>query len=1343
MLFVTRVGWFDPSHKLHSVSIGGDVEVLPCHNYPALSVLWLRDPARLSKSITCSECGLGAKAYWYCSDPGCHLALCPLCYSLALFPREPGVALATAAGGVSEGVMAGRGSASSKSVAPAAVVPAVFTATADAADVAHRFELPPPSSCRTLRPVPCLGYPLPFPDRLRAGQAVDRSHVLIPFFTVSLQGLGSDQPNRGTAATRYTRRTEAHNIGYGCYPLAVRWPPKCDEERIAYEIRRTAADMSDVRAERLLIDLRCHKTERSYCFGNLEYTANDVANRLLLPFLMGFSITKQVSRSPLVASDVLILFQCCCTSVDTFCTILGSLQQRSGVPVQMLVFDTPLLVYDIDALIAPSILPAFTNRLERRPLIAVLRSALSPDFLSTYRPELLTPPGVPGAPYARTPLWSPPEATPAVALVPAVPASHTNLLQDPVRCGAFEGGYRFALESVSNNLVPPLQGLAQPLVAGGPSVIRLTAPQLTTTSASTLSAAVADALPALPAAASGVPPSVRIPVPLAAAKKRLAAQAAARPLSTATASSPVARPPVPVAAVPVPTAAASPPVARPSVPVAAAVSPAPLSLADRSARVLADLRTLSSAQLAILGRTMSHSADAPLAAFLNLRLARLSGLPAGQPAPAPIRLSDDASSAADLALLAAVRVFLQSASGGALASAPVSPVRSRDPVPVSPARKRQRVSRGRAVDVAPAAPVPPQLPTGVDAAYPAVACYGTSILPLAGLSDLSRRNNAFMAFLGDFTVPEWQECRRRVTARGGPTHEVIAKFVNHYLFPVGYSRHMLVYFTPTRDMDRVLVSSVAAWLARAPVLPGTGGGPSSGSGGGAAAAGGGAPPAAGAGLTAPAPSGSVAGSSSCAAGLDFPSTSCAALLAPALIESASQRNELFMRFLSVISPGERDACDRLVLGPNGPDAVCVERLINHYLSVVFRLPAASDLLFHLREPRRPDDEQLFNAVCSWFMQEREHLARQSLLSSPSAPFVAGDLPSSVRAVMTLTERNAAFLAHFAALTAPALRALSTSVRTKQQIVDHINRSLPRVLGAASPPPPFAPVHARVSASGRIAEDQQLIATVHRGLAVHRRADSEDDAVSVPSASGVSTDSEDDPLDAVETARAIMKEVHRVARARTRPSTSVSEAASRLVPMGARPSTRRVSGRRRARSPSPPPPPPDVAAQQANRNARVRAYLEGLPVAALQVYAACPMLGVFRDSLLDALSQRALRVELLPEYLCMGSNSSNVQLNVEFYMFVSRFLEPHCPPRPLSAAAAAARASHAATPAPPAAAVPLPCLPASGSSPVAPVAAPPSTAGAHAFADSVLASPSATVAPLASPAPVASPTAPLP
>ena len=432
VVFVTRVAWYNADGEFRGVTIGSDHEVMPCRNYPTLSVLWLRDPAHLTKSLTCSACGPSVTAYWYCSDAGCHLALCPACYSRARFPREPGIVLPTGAGA---GGVVGAKRRRPDEPATASLSAVALATAAVLCNPLQRFCLAPPSPCAALRLTPCPECPPPFPDLLRAGLARDRSHVLIPFSTVTLLGLGEDQRRRGTAATHYTHRSRAFGITYGCYPFVVSWVAGSTFPVVAKSVEGTATLLSDTRVERLLIDLRCHQSSDGFLFHTLVYSAQRVVDELLLPFLIAFRISKGVSRSPLLVSDVVILLQVCCASVNTFCTLLGELQAKTGVPVQMLVIDQPLLVFDIDS-VTPFVLPPFVNRLDTRSLREVLLCELSAAFLDAYRPELLTSPssGVVGAPYERHALCpAPPLAAVSVVSVPPVAASVS--VGSSVSCG--------------------------------------------------------------------------------------------------------------------------------------------------------------------------------------------------------------------------------------------------------------------------------------------------------------------------------------------------------------------------------------------------------------------------------------------------------------------------------------------------------------------------------------------------------------------------------------------------------------------------------------------------------------------------------------------------------------------------------------------------------------------------------------------------------------------------------------------------------------------------------------------------------------------------------------------
>jgi len=298
VLYVTRVVWF--GEKRVSVTIAGDRDLSNCGNHPAMSVLWLRDPDRLYKSVTCSDCGISTKAYWSCSDDGCHISLCPRCYSAALYPEEPGIVLPSTSGGV--GAKRKR----------------LDSAAAGAAAGPPRFQLAAPSSCRHFStPSVSAGAvaatpPASLVDRLAPGSRFDRSHLLMPVATVTLLGLGTDQRWSATgAATHYTHRSEVLNISYGCYPFLVSWTPTTPRPMVAKILRGVAALLKDTRAERLVIDLRCHLTDNGYFFGDLVYNAHDVVHQLLLPLLLAFKTSKRVSGSPLRPDDVLVLFNCC------------------------------------------------------------------------------------------------------------------------------------------------------------------------------------------------------------------------------------------------------------------------------------------------------------------------------------------------------------------------------------------------------------------------------------------------------------------------------------------------------------------------------------------------------------------------------------------------------------------------------------------------------------------------------------------------------------------------------------------------------------------------------------------------------------------------------------------------------------------------------------------------------------------------------------------------------------------------------------------------------------------------------------------------------------------------
>jgi len=225
VLYATRCSWYkpdDPSVLLETTLLP-DVQLSHERFTARLSVLWLRDPERLKKSLTCSRCGINARAYWSCSDEGCHISLCPRCWSCATYPEEQSLSL-----------------------------PPKGT-----------FALCAPSSCRSFRPP--IARP-PFHEQFAAGSANDRSHVHIPFASVTILGFGDDQPHASSAAATYTQRSSALAQGFGVYPFSIRFSPTAsaknkaldaaaeDDDSIAY----VESLLHDTRAEKLVLDFRCH-----------------------------------------------------------------------------------------------------------------------------------------------------------------------------------------------------------------------------------------------------------------------------------------------------------------------------------------------------------------------------------------------------------------------------------------------------------------------------------------------------------------------------------------------------------------------------------------------------------------------------------------------------------------------------------------------------------------------------------------------------------------------------------------------------------------------------------------------------------------------------------------------------------------------------------------------------------------------------------------------------------------------------------------------------------------------------------------------------------------------------
>jgi hypothetical protein len=397
VLYATRCSWYKPTDPsvLLSTTLLPDVQLSHERFMARLSVLWLSDPERLTKSLTCSRCGINARAYWSCSDEGCHISLCPRCWSCATYPEEQSLSL-----------------------------PPKGT-----------FALCAPSSCRSFRPP--IARP-PFHEEFAAGSANDRSHVHIPFASVTILGFGDDQPHASSAAATYTQRSSALAQGFGVFPFSIRFSPTASAKNKSLDaaaddddsIQYVESLLHDTRAEKLVLDFRCHAAPGGYDFSGRVYNAHDIVNKFILPLARAFlssralnpSLTKPSSAAA-AAPLILVLFHCCDTTPTTWQTLLRQLLMDHRIALEFVAFSTPFLVFDTGATL-PYLLPPWSNRLETRSTAELLRAILSTDFRSEYHPSLLSPSPITGADYqllALAPPDPPGGAAAASTLAPAPP----------------------------------------------------------------------------------------------------------------------------------------------------------------------------------------------------------------------------------------------------------------------------------------------------------------------------------------------------------------------------------------------------------------------------------------------------------------------------------------------------------------------------------------------------------------------------------------------------------------------------------------------------------------------------------------------------------------------------------------------------------------------------------------------------------------------------------------------------------------------------------------------------------------------------------------------------------
>jgi hypothetical protein len=357
--------------------------------FPHLARLWLKNLGGLeSKSITCTRCGPGFIACFFCTDPNCPHGLCYRCYSHSKYGAAAGIQWA------------------------------------DVAD--YKIPLPEGPACAA-----CTAHgPLP--------NHPDLTVVQRPFVLITFQGLAAEDERVQATASRMHAQDNSFSTGLGCYPLIFdhRLLSKIGGKERARDIAKQA---QDIPCSTLILTVSAHGVEGlGYSIGQDHYTALQLLENILRPIARAFRSAP--NRSP--TAEVVVLFDCCDVQLPLWVTLLSALPPADAFT--MISFRQPLLLADIPGVLA-TFVRTFTNdflraagytpahclaasitwQFERAAQPMLIPSGGAVPITSFIRPfsQFLFAPAAPGSPPNPAAAGSPPPALLAPAAVAAVLAT--------------------------------------------------------------------------------------------------------------------------------------------------------------------------------------------------------------------------------------------------------------------------------------------------------------------------------------------------------------------------------------------------------------------------------------------------------------------------------------------------------------------------------------------------------------------------------------------------------------------------------------------------------------------------------------------------------------------------------------------------------------------------------------------------------------------------------------------------------------------------------------------------------------------------------------------------------
>jgi hypothetical protein len=330
------------------------VSLLAPEHQPRLSALYHRIGHLRTHSLTCSSCGPLERSYWFCNH--CHLSLCGPCWASWHYPE----------------------------------------AATNLVGVASRTLLPS-SSCLDFRP-PL--HRLPLSQTIVAGGLNDRSHLHIPVVVVSILGIPAANALPLSQSLEYTARDYANTAGYGCVNFRIATNTSGSLEKLKSHVRTICALVRDCYAGRFVLDLRSHAVQGKCEFSPHLFTTAEIFQHFILPITRAFRDAQRLTRgrypafdstrAAVAASRILVLFHCCDTELVTFLQMLDEFLDRDGVAVELLLFQRPLLLKEMNVLM-PSFMGHYTNALCPLSTFDILEQSTSASQRRDFVPTFLSP----------------------------------------------------------------------------------------------------------------------------------------------------------------------------------------------------------------------------------------------------------------------------------------------------------------------------------------------------------------------------------------------------------------------------------------------------------------------------------------------------------------------------------------------------------------------------------------------------------------------------------------------------------------------------------------------------------------------------------------------------------------------------------------------------------------------------------------------------------------------------------------------------------------------------------------------------------------------------------------